>query len=642
MSAADADDVEVASGGMRKSSSVDTLRALASGDKFGHGILEPGLLISCKEVSYTVPDRADKTKTISLLNNVTCVFSPNRVSALMGPSGAGKTTLLDVLAGRKTQGTTTGKVTMAGQSNSKDITSTICSYVEQFDTLLGALTVREMLLYQAELKTGGTANAQTEEHRAAMVEELLDQLGLNTCADVLIGNELARGISGGQAKRTNIGIALVTKPRVLFLDEPTSGLDSATSTDVMSIVRGLANAGITCVSTIHSPTPDAFRLFDDLVLLSKGKLAYAGSLFGNFGAVPFFEGIGFAYDSQTNLADHLINCISDKHADSKDVDISGKFEASDWSKHLYETVHKEEAKLESGEYTKLTDADVKKLASSKSRAIVSVHAIKTLLKYRTRSNYKDGDYVAARVSGPILFGLVMMSLYWGQGDKSGGSNGEQLNTAALMFMVATLPSFGAAGYMPSIVMERPLFYREMADGCYGVYSYLIYKLIEEGFLAIFPSLVSQGMIYGACALRGSFLIFWLSYYCILQNGIALAYVVSAVAPNMDAANTLLPVYNVVALFFGGILMRRDDMPDGWRWYSHTLFVRYGWQAMMLNHFNNIDKLPETWGEEGPTILKFYDVSPTSISVNFGFMILTWFVWLALAGYFFSTVRHVKR
>ena len=64
--------------------------------------------------------------------------------------------------------------------------------------------------------------------------------------------------------------------------------------------------------------------------------------------------------------------------------------------------------------------------------------------------------------------------------------------------------------------------------------------------------------------------------------------------------------------------------------------------MMLNHFNNIDKLPETWGEEGPTILKFYDVSPTSISVNFGFMILTWFVWLALAGYFFSTVRHVKR
>lgn len=45
---------------------------------------------------------------------------------------------------------------------------------------------------------------------------------------VKIGNPLEKGISGGQAKRTNIGIALITNPRVLFLDEPTSGLDSFT------------------------------------------------------------------------------------------------------------------------------------------------------------------------------------------------------------------------------------------------------------------------------------------------------------------------------------------------------------------------------------------------------------------------------
>lgn len=52
------------------------------------------------------------------------------------------------------------------------------------------------------------------------------------CRDVPIGDAMVKGISGGQAKRTNIGIALVTNPRVLFLDEPTSGLDSYTSNEV--------------------------------------------------------------------------------------------------------------------------------------------------------------------------------------------------------------------------------------------------------------------------------------------------------------------------------------------------------------------------------------------------------------------------
>ena len=52
------------------------------------------------------------------------------------------------------------------------------------------------------------------------------------CRDVRIGTQLARGISGGQAKRVNIGIALITNPRVLFLDEPTSGLDSYTANEV--------------------------------------------------------------------------------------------------------------------------------------------------------------------------------------------------------------------------------------------------------------------------------------------------------------------------------------------------------------------------------------------------------------------------
>jgi len=74
----------------------------------------------------------------------------------------------------------------------------------------------------------------------------------------------------------NIGIALVTNPRVLFLDEPTSGLDSYTSNEVMTVVKGLTKTGITICATIHNPTPYCFNLFDRLMILLHGRVVYSG------------------------------------------------------------------------------------------------------------------------------------------------------------------------------------------------------------------------------------------------------------------------------------------------------------------------------------------------------------------------------
>jgi ATP-binding cassette subfamily G (WHITE) protein 2 len=76
------------------------------------------------------------------------------------------------------------------------------------------------------------------------------------------GSSLTKGISGGQSKRTNIGIALITNPRVLMLDEPTSGLDSFTANEVISLLKGITTDGVTVVATVHSPTAYALTLFD--------------------------------------------------------------------------------------------------------------------------------------------------------------------------------------------------------------------------------------------------------------------------------------------------------------------------------------------------------------------------------------------
>ncbi|GFH14249.1 ABC transporter domain-containing protein [Haematococcus lacustris] len=203
----------------------------------------------------------------------TSVFAEGR-EHIMGPSGSGKTTLLDVLAGRKTVGTAEGTILFGGIAPTLKYLRRFTGYVEQFDTLLGILTVYEMLMYTAELKRPMHESLSRKQEE---VEALMERLNLNVCRNVKIGSALVRGISGGQAKRVNIGIALITDPRILFLDEPTTGLDSFTSNEVMTLVKGLVReSGITCVSTIHSPTAYTFSLFDEVTMLVGGRLVWNG------------------------------------------------------------------------------------------------------------------------------------------------------------------------------------------------------------------------------------------------------------------------------------------------------------------------------------------------------------------------------
>lgn len=109
------------------------------------------------------------------------------------------------------------------------------------------------------------------------MQQLLERLGLTACADVAVGEQqLTTGISGGEAKRTSIGIALISDPRVLFLDEPTSGLDSCHTKAVVRVMHALAREGTTVVATIHSPSATAFALFDAVMMLVKGSIVFFG------------------------------------------------------------------------------------------------------------------------------------------------------------------------------------------------------------------------------------------------------------------------------------------------------------------------------------------------------------------------------
>lgn len=79
------------------------------------------------------------------------------------------------------------------------------------------------------------------------MEEIIGELRLTKCQNTKIGGPLIKGISGGERKRTSIGVELITDPNLIFLDEPTTGLDSFTATSVMETLKDLAKSGRTIV-----------------------------------------------------------------------------------------------------------------------------------------------------------------------------------------------------------------------------------------------------------------------------------------------------------------------------------------------------------------------------------------------------------
>ena len=125
--------------------------------------------------------------------------------------------------------------------------SSYSAYVQQDDILFQTMTVRECLEFAAKLKLPGEYG-----QKMARVNDLISTLKLNKCQNTRIGGPLVKGVSGGERKRTSIGVELITDPNLIFLDEPTTGLDSFTATSVMESLGDLARKdNRTVISTIH-------------------------------------------------------------------------------------------------------------------------------------------------------------------------------------------------------------------------------------------------------------------------------------------------------------------------------------------------------------------------------------------------------
>lgn len=197
------------------------------------------------------------------VDNISFEIGKGRIAGFLGPNGAGKTTTIKTFTG--TLAPTAGKLSVGGLDTETDplAVKAITGYLPENNPLYEDMETADYLLYN-----GAVRGLRGEQLNKAVKSAVL-RCGLGDAIGKNIG-ELSKGFR----QRVGLANALVHDPAVLFLDEPTGGLDPNQADGVRALIRELGREKTILFST-HM-LDEARRLCDDLVIISRGRLAACG------------------------------------------------------------------------------------------------------------------------------------------------------------------------------------------------------------------------------------------------------------------------------------------------------------------------------------------------------------------------------
>lgn len=556
-----------------------------------------------------------KKRKIQILKNASGIIKPSRITLLLGPPGAGKTTFLLSLAGKIDRNLKqTGKITYCGHEFSEFIPQKTCAYISQHDLHHGEMTVRETLDFSARcLGVGsryeGLAELSRREKEAGIhpdseidafmkgisvsgqrtsliTDYVLKILGLDLCSDIMVGDDMRRGISGGQKKRVTTGEMLVGPAKVLFMDEISTGLDSSTTFQIVKHMSQIAHIiSLTMIISLLQPAPETYNLFDDVILLSEGHIVYQGP---RENATEFFEYMGFKCPARKGVADFLQEVTSKKDQEQywcktdqsyryiPASEFAEAFTSFEMGQNVAEDLRVpfEKSKAHRSALVK------EKYGISRWQLFRACFSKEWLLMRRNSFVY------IFKSTQLIILGIIAFTLFLRTEMPYGKLTDGGKYYGALFFSLMTM-MFNGMAELSMTVSRLPVFFKQRDLLFYPAWAFCLPIWILRIPISMVETLIWMSLTYytiGFAPATGRFFRQFLTLFSIKQMALGLFRFIAAIGRTQVVANTLGTFSLLVIVVLGGFIISKNDLAPWLKWAYYISPMSYGQNAIAINEF----------------------------------------------------------
>ncbi|KAI3837327.1 hypothetical protein MKW92_020572 [Papaver armeniacum] len=568
-----------------------------------------------------------KKRVNKILRELSGVVKPSRLTLLLGPPASGKTTFLQALAGELDRSLReTGKITYCGHEFSEFIPQRTSAYISQHDLHYAQMTVRETLDFSGrclgvgtrydmltelsrrekengikpdpEIDTYMKATAVEGQESSFITDYALKILGLDICADIMVGGAMQRGISGGQKKRVTTGEMLVGPAKALFMDEISTGLDSSTTFQIIKFMRQMVHVmDMTMVISLLQPDPETFELFDDIILLSEGEIVYQGP---REDVLEFFECMGFVCPERKGVADFLQEVTSKKDQEQYwcNKDETYRYISVPEFAQCFKNFHigqqlSAELKIPYDKFRAHPAALVNsKYGISNKELFKACFSREWLLMKRNSFLY------IFKISQITFMSIITFTVFFRTEMEVGTIVGGGKFLGALFFSLIQV-MFNGVVELSTTVFALPVFYKQRDLLFFPAWAYALPIWI----LRIPISLMESGLwiiltyyTIGFAPAASRFFRQFLAFFGVHQMALALFRFIAALGRTVAVADTLGTLSILFVFVLGGYIVAKDDLPSWMSWAVYASPMMYGQNAITITEF-----LDERWDKPLPIV-----------------------------------------